>query len=815
VKIPLSWLREWVSPPPEWTARDLGDRLTQAGFEVEALILAAEAFHGVVVAKILSVEPHPEAQKLQVCQVSVGDQADGSPTTPLQIVCGAANARAGLVTALATIGAVLPGDKKIGQAKLRGVDSHGMLCSARELSISDDSSGILELPSDAPLGIDLRKYLDLDDVVLELNVTPNRGDAMSVLGIAREVAALAETSLKGAVASSTGSLSTTALRPVPNIEGGSIALHLEPHAGAARLLARVVTGVDNTRTSPLWLRERLRRAGLRSISPIVDVTNYVMLELGQPLHAYDKARLHGGLTARRAHSGDTLTLLDGREVILDPDVLVIADDRAPIGMAGIMGGAGTAISAQTVDVVLEAAWFKPAVIAGRARRFGLFTDAAQRFERGVDWRGQERALQLAKRLILDIAGGSAQAVVTAELPEELPLTHRVPLRYKRLERLLGISVAPSQVEQRLRSLGLEVSAQEGGWSVTPPSWRFDLAIEVDLIEEVGRVGGLDAIEEQEPKLTIMPRPLPADRVDGRAVLRTLAGRGYQEIITFGFVDPAMQRVLFSDAVAREQTIELVNPISSDLAVMRSSLWPGLISVARTNLQRQQSRMRLFEIAHRFVRDGDQYREWQSLAGLALGARLPEQWGTAATPVDFFDVKEDLEALFALRGKDTSFRFEPGALECLHPGRSAKILQGERVIGYVGELHPNVVCSFNLTYAPIVFELDYLATFGAKVAQFREVSRFPQIRRDISVTVPVEVAYAALRERVSLIAGGLLQQIGAFDLYQGKGVEIGRKSVALGLILQDLSRTLTDDDADRIVHAVLADLQSSLDARIRE
>jgi phenylalanyl-tRNA synthetase beta chain len=424
-------------------------------------------------------------------------------------------------------------------------------------------------------------------------------------------------------------------------------------------------------------------------------------------------------------------------------------------------------------------------------------------------------LALAKRLMLDIAGGNAGPVLAAELPDELPHPQNVSLRYKQLERLLGASVAPSHVEHRLRSLGLEVSANSGGWSVAPPSWRFDIAIEADLIEEVGRIGGLDTIDEKVPSMAIEPRVLPSGEVESRAVLRTLAGRGYQEVITFGFVDPVLQRQLFADEPHAQSSVELVNPISTDLAVMRLSLWPGLIQVAKTNLQRQQNRVRVFEVAHRFAREGDTHREWKSLAALALGARLPEQWGVPATALDFFDVKGDLESLFALGGSAEEFSFEPGALSCLHPGRSARILRSGKPVGYIGELHPNLVRQLDLTYVPILFEVDYLGTFSAKLAQFREVSRFPQIRRDISVTVPEHVSFAALRERVSLTASDLLQQISAFDLYQGKGVENGRKSVALGLILQDLSRTLTDEDADRVIHAVLADLQSNLDARIRE
>jgi len=812
VKLPLSWLREFVQIPPDWDARELANRLTQAGFEVEALTPAAEPFSGVVVAKIISAEPHPQASKLQVCRVDGGG-------TELQIVCGAPNARAGLVTALAVVGARISSDKNITTAQLRGVESQGMLCSSRELALGDDLDGIMELPDDAPLGLDLRKYLNLDDSILELNITANRGDAMSVLGIAREVAALADISLKGSIVA-TGTLLNPQIRSsAPNVEGQEIALRLEPHAGAARLLARVVRGVDNKQHSPLWLRERLRRAGLRSISPVVDVTNYVMLELGQPLHAYDMSRLHGGLSARRATAGERLQLLDGREVQLDTDILVIADDEGAVGLAGVMGGAGSSISAETTDIVLEAAWFKPEMIAGRARRFGLQTDAGQRFERGVDWRVQERALGLAKRLILDIAGGTAGPVITAELPDELPRTPTVSLRYKQLERLLGLSVAPSHVEQRLKSLGLEVSTTSGGWSVQPPSWRFDISIEADLIEEVGRIGGLDVIEERAPQMSIEPRPTLSNQVEERVVLRTLNGRGYQEVITFGFVDPALQRQLFPS----QPSIEVVNPISADLGVMRASLWPGLINAARTNLQRQQSRVRLFEIAHRFLPDGPDgkgYREQKMIAGLAVGARLPEQWGVKATPVDFFDVKDDLLALLSLgggggNGGEEEITFEPASLSCLHPGRSARVKKGGIEIGYIGELHPNLVRSLDLTYAPMLFEADYLGTFSAKLAQFREVSRFPRIRRDISVTVPEHVTFASLRERVSLAAGDLLQKLSAFDLYQGKGVESGRKSVALGLILQDLSRTLTDEDADRVVHAVLADLQSKLDARIRE
>ena len=815
MKLPLSWLRDWVDLPADWDARELARRLTDAGLEIEGITGAAGAFSGVAIARILSAERHPQADKLWVCRVVTGEGDSGA--APLQIVCGAANARVGLVSALARVGAVLANDLKIGTATLRGVESQGMLCSARELGLGEAADGIIELPDDAPLGADLRAYLDLDDSILEVNVTPNRGDAMSVLGIAREVVALTGAALK-----TPARLAATAGE---DAAGGTVsrdgfAVTLQPGAGAPRLLAQVLRGLDNTRVVPLWLRERLRRAGLRPISPVVDVTNYVMLELGQPMHAYDLSRLRGGLAARNARAGERLRLLDGRELELDAGALVIADETSAIGLAGVMGGERSAISAGSTDIVFEAAWFKPAAIAGRARRHGLQTDASQRFERGVDWRGQERALALATRLLLAIAGGNAGPVTTAELPDELPRIRPVPLRSRQLQRLLGARVAAEDVEQRLRALGMGVRTEKAGWSVQPPSWRFDIEIEPDLIEEVVRIGGLDAIEEHAPSMAIVPRVLTSSEVDEQLVMRTLAARGYQEVITFGFVDPALQRQLFALQPALEQSaIELANPIAPDLAVMRTSLLPGLIAVARENLRRQQQRVRVFEIGNRFIaggsEDGGVFREQKMLAGIALGSRLPEQWGSSATPADFYDVKGDLQGLLALGGGLAEFAFEPAAPGYLHPGRGARIVRGGVSVGHLGELHPSLIRAFDLTTAPILFEFDYSAAFRANLAQFREVSRFPQIRRDISFTVPVDVAFATLRERVSVAAGSLLKQLSAFDIYQGKGVELGRKSIALGLILQDLSRTLTDDDADRVVQAVLQDLRTNLDARIRE
>jgi phenylalanyl-tRNA synthetase beta chain len=793
MRVPLSWLRDFVDVP--WQPKELGSRLTMAGFELEALEKAAPAFSGVVVAEIVEAVKHPQAEKLQVCKV----RAAGPQSEPLlQIVCGAANARVGLKTALATVGAKLPGDKAITAAKLRGVESFGMLCSAKELGLADSSEGIVELPADAPLGTDLRAYLQLDDDILELNVTPNRGDAMSILGIAREVAAL--TGGKIMTPGSVGPNSTPAANSV-------FPVRLSAPAACPKLVSRTVRGINNRGTSPQWLRERLRRAGLRAISPVVDVTNYVLLEVGQPMHAYDLARLKGGLDARLAKADEPITLLDGKEIKLSGDILVIADAEGPVGMAGVMGGARTACTAATVDVLFEAAFFTPAAIAGRGRRFGLVTDAGQRFERGVDPAHQERAIERATKLLIEIAGGSAGPVNVTEDAAQLPRRAEVHLRRARIARLLGTLIAANDVKRVLESLGMGVRADETGWLVTPPPHRFDISIEADLIEELARIVGFDAITEADAigrqKVRALAEQVP---VEAQA-LEILASRGYQEAITYAFVDPALQNKLFPGRVAPV----LANPISSDMAVMRVSLWPGLIKAALENQRRQQDRIRLFEHGARF--EGGV--ETDLIAGIATGSRRPEQWGSDATPVDFFDVKQDLEALFARTGAPEEFAYIVDTLPCLHPGRSARITRSGKSIGWIGELHPQLVQALDFTYAPMLFEVEYLPALAAKMPRFEEISRFPRVRRDLAVVVDEKVSLRQLHERVTFAASSLLRDIRVFDVFRGPGIETGRKSVALGLIFQDNSRTLADEDADRLLAAIRADLSATLGAGFRE
>jgi len=794
MKIPYSWLGEWVKVP--WPAKELGSRLTMAGFELEGLESAAPAFSGVVVAEILAAERHPQADKLQVCKVTTGS----GPT--LTIVCGAANARVGLKSALAMVGAQLPGDVRIGAAKLRGVESQGMLASAKELGLADNSSGILELPADAPLGKPIREYLGLDEPVLEINITPNRGDVMSILGVAREVAAIAGTRVTG-----------------PKIEAprGARAerfpVKLEAPAGCPRFAGCIVRGVNNRAATPVWMSERLRRAGVRSISPIVDVTNYVMLELGQPMHAYDLAKLRQGIRVRLARAGEEVTLLDGKTVKADPDMLLITDSEGPVGLAGIMGGLRTAVQLETADVFFESAFFAPEAVQGRGRRLGLITDASQRFERGVDPSQQARAIARAIALLKPIAGGTAASIVVTENAKHLPKRAAVKLRATQLKRLLGVSLAAARVTKALAGLGMKVSSSAVGWKATPPAHRFDIAIEADLIEEVARLAAWEKIPETDALASQHFRKLPEEQPGERAVLEALAARGYEEAVTYAFVDPALQEKLFPGRPA----LALANPIASDLSVMRVSLWPGLIRAALENQRRQQDRIRLFEHGTRFEPDGEATHEIETIAGVASGARLPEQWGLskeARASADFYDVKADVAALIAETGAAETFIFEPGELAALHPGRAARVLRRGTQVGWIGELHPALVKALDFTYAPVLFELD-MGALAVKRAAFEEISRFPQVRRDLAVVVDEEVTLSTLAERVTLVTSSLLRGLRVFDVYRGPGLEPGRKSIALGLIFQDISRTLTDEDVDRLMASVVTDLRESLNARIRE
>lgn len=792
MKISLAWLREWVDAG--LAPAELAARLTMSGIEVESIEPAAGAFEDVVVGEVLSVERHPGADKLTVCQVA------GGGTSLLQVVCGAPNVRAGMKTALALAGAKLPDGTIIRGARIRGVESNGMLCSSRELGLADEHEGILDLPDELVTGARLRDALGLDDTILTLNVTPNRGDVLSVLGVAREVAAI-----------TARRLAPPALEAVPAVTREKVGVRLEVPTACPRFAGRVIQGVNPSARTPLWMRERLRRAGIRPIRPVVDVTNYVMLELGQPLHAYDLRQLQGAIEVRMARAGEKLKLLDGREVALDSAMVVIADATAPVGLAGVMGGEKSGIAVDTTDVFLEGAYFPPDTVAGVARRLGLVTDAAQRFERGVDPRGQERAIERATELLLAIAGGRPGPAVLTQDEASQPKRPGVTLRPERVTSLLGVPVPRAEIEDILRRLGMQVAGAGDVLGVIPPSHRFDIAIEQDLVEEVGRIFGYDNIPRADARMPQRPQPATERAVTRERLRLLLVDRGFQEVITYSFVDPRLQRRMFPDRPA----LALENPLSNELGEMRVSLWPGLVEALRFNQRRQQERVRIFEVGTRFeIMDG-RLVESQVIAGLASGTALPEQWGAGNRAVDFYDLKSDVEGLFALTGRQAGISYVARRQACLHPGRSAAVLDGKLHVGWIGQLQPELARVLELREAPFVFELAIEPSFHSEVPVFREISKYPAIRRDLALVVDEAVTLDELRESVNLAAKGLLRELAVFDVYRGKGVEAGRKSIALGLILQETSRTLTDDEADAAVAAVIERVKGDLKAGIRE
>jgi phenylalanyl-tRNA synthetase beta chain len=787
MKISLQWLGEWVDTGSD--VRGLAHALTMVGLEIEAVQPAAPPLANVVVGEVKSVTRHPDAEKLNVCRVWNGREE-------LQIVCGAPNVRVGMKAPLALIGAKLPNGMEIKQARLRGVESSGMLCSARELGLSEDASGLFDLPAVLQAGQDLVAALGLNDTIFEVNLTPNRGDCMSVAGVAREVAALRKQSLR-----------PPAMKPVEPQSQERFPVRLEGGAACPKFGSRVVRGIRPGAKSPFWMQERLRRSGLRPISAVVDVTNYVMLELGQPLHAYDLNRLHGSIVVRNARAGETLKMLDGRVVELTPDTLMIADERTLLGMGGVMGGEDSGISDETTDVLLEGAFFHPSVVA-RGRRYGLITDASQRFERGVDPELQERAIERATQLLLESAGGTPGPLEITRTPERYPPRSAIRVRHQRVQHVLGAPLGTNIVADCLTRLGMKLEGAAPVWSVTPPSWRFDVSIEEDLIEEVARLYGFDNIPEQNEIAAQRMQPWTETRVRNERAADLLVDRGYQEAITYSFTEPAAQALLLPG-----KAFALANPISAELAVMRTSLWPGLLQALGSNQRRQQQRARLFEIGRRY--GGADGAETEVIAGVVAGSALPEQWGVEAAKVDFFDVKADVEALLDLTGAAAQFRFVPERHPALHPGQSAQIWRGERSVGWLGALHPEHSRRLDLTYPVFVFEIETESGLSRDIPVFAEISKYPAIRRDIAVIVDEGLAVQGLLDTVREAAGPLLHDLNVISVYRGRQFEKGKKSIALGLQLQDTSRTLTDSEADALVARVIEQLTLKLNATIRD
>ncbi|MGQ4275763.1 phenylalanine--tRNA ligase subunit beta [Pseudidiomarina sp. E22-M8] len=795
MKFSEKWLRSWVNPALDQV--ELAEQLSMAGLEVDDVTPVAEAFNSVVVGEVIKCWQHPDADKLQVTEVNIGTD---DPTT---IVCGAPNCRQGIKVAVATVGAVLPGDFKIKKAKLRGQPSVGMLCSNAELGLSDDHDGIVELPNDAPIGMDYRDYLELNDVTFDVDLTPNRADCLGLRGIAREVGVLNRMAVN-----------EPEIQQVAACHDDQRAIELIAAEACPRYLGRVVTNVNVQAESPLWLRERLRRSGIRSIDPVVDVTNYVLLELGHPMHAFDNDKLSGTVQVRMAHANEKLTLLDGNEVTLQDDVLVIADGNKALAMAGVFGGEGSGVTAASKNIFLESAFFAPQAIAGRARRFGLHTDASHRYERGVDPELQRTAMERATQLIIEICGGEAGPVVEAKEDRYLPQPQNVQLRKARLANVLGIHIADDEVTEILERLGFTVSADADGWQVSVPTFRFDIAIEEDLIEEVARIYGYHRIQATAPAAQLRMVARQEAQLTTNKLKQLLVDRGYQEAITYSFVDPKHQAMLFDESAA----LTLPFPISVEMSSMRVSLWPGLIGAVAHNQKRQQQSLAFCETGLRFLPDDkaeNGVRQQAMIAGVRGGKAFAEHWNEGERAVDFFDIKGDVEALLAATGEAQLYTFVADSHPALHPGQSAAIFKNGKAIGYVGAVHPQFEKKLGLNGRTFVFELELAAVQQRRLPAAQPISRFPSIRRDLAIVVPTQLAAGEILKAIENVGVNHLVDLNLFDVYEGSGVADGYRSLALSLILQHPERTLEDQEINAAVKAVVEMLTNEFGATLRE
>ena len=788
-----NWLREWSNPA--LNTEELCERLTLAGLEIGTVEPAAPPLEQVVVGEILSTASHPNADRLKLCKVDIGQPE------PLDIVCGAPNARDKLKVAVALVGARLPGDLKIKKSKIRGEVSFGMLCSGKELELDLDGAGIIELPEDAPPGIALDEYLRLADHILEVELTPNRGDCLSAMGLARDLAAITNTHLQPPTQSSV----PATLSDRPQIE-------ISAPDACPRYAGRILRNVNSDAPTPIWMQEKLRRSGIRSLGLIIDITNFVMLELGQPMHAFDLDKLSGGITVRMANAGESITLLNGDEKQLDSDTLLIADQSGPIAAAGIMGGAESAVSEQTRNLLLESAWFAPAAIAGRARDMGLHTDASHRFERGVDPAIQQLAIERATELILELAGGECGPVVEQCIDAHLPSPAKVLFQPATIGKRLGMEISEKQIGDILRRLGIDLEQQGTDWVATPPSWRFDIAIAADLVEEIARVVGYDAIPAQMPPLTALMSPVSDTQQDSDRLVDALVDRGYQEAITYSFVDPQLQQLFNPEQTA---TVELINPLSSELSQMRRSLWPGLVNALQFNLHRQQNRIKLFEIGQVFNPFDKEVLQPTVISSIITGPLRPESWAEEQKSVDFFDLKGDVEYLLQSTGSAADFAIEAGRHAALHPGRSAQIKQGEDSVGWLGELHPNIAAELGISGRVYLSELMIEPLLQRALPAYQTVSRFPSLRRDLALLVDMSVTAASLEQSVRKAAGQDLQEFRVFDVYQGTAIAANKKSIAVGMSIGNSTRTLTDDEVEALVQRVLEALERDHGARLRD
>jgi len=787
MKFSENWLREWVNPAID--TEQVVKQFTMAGLEVDSFEPVAGEFTKVVVGEVLSVQPHPNADKLRVCKVNVGEDES------LNIVCGAPNVCEGMKAPTAMVGGKV-GTMKIKKSKLRGEPSHGMLCSAKELGLEDNAEGLMSLANDAPVGQDIREYLNLNDTSIDIDITPNRGDCLSIAGFARELGLLTRQDV-----------TPVEIPEIPATISDTLPVEILSPEANPHYVGRVIKNVNVKAETPLWMQEKLRRSDIRSISPVVDITNYVLLELGQPMHAFDLNKLSGGIKVRMAQAGEKLTLLDEQEVELDEKTLVIADHEQAVALAGVMGGLDSSVTDDTVDIFLESAFFTPKNLAGCARRYGLHTDSSFRFERGVDFQLQRKAVERATALLLDITGGEVGEIIEVVSEADLPTTPSIELRSRRIQKVLGKAFPQDEVSEILQRLGMSVTQNGDNWTVQPPSFRFDMAIEVDLIEDIARIHGYDNIPSRPPQASLNLSNQPELSV--RQLQAALTQNGYQEAITYSFVDPELQQKVNPAAGA----IALANPIASDMAVMRTNLWTGLLQALQYNQKRQQSRIRLFETGLRFVKTDEELLQQQCISGVACGSRYPEQWDVKEQAIDFFDVKADVEALLQLAG--IPYHFKPAEHEALHPGQTAAIFHNEKQIGLIGALHPKLIAELDLIAPVFLFELQLDDLLAKQVTKFSAISKYPSVRRDLALLISQEFTWQDLLDCVWENVPDILIDAQLFDVYQGKGIESGKKSLAMGLIFQAFSRNLTESEVDDVISQLLATFERRLNAELRK
>ena len=798
MKFSESWLREWVSP--ELTSEQLTHQITMAGLEVDGIEAVAGQFSGVVVGEVVECGQHPDADKLQVTKINVGSAASDGEL--IDIVCGAKNCRKGLKVAVAMVGAVLPGDFKIKKAKLRGQPSFGMLCSESELGLADSADGIIELPLDAPIGTDIRDYLDLNDVTIDVDLTANRGDCLGIKGLAREVGVL-----------NSLTVNEVAISPVAPSIDDSVAINIAAPQACPRYLGRVIKGINLAAQTPLWMVEKLRRCGVRSIDPVVDVTNYVLLELGHPMHAFDLAKIDGSINVRFANKDEKLTLLDENEVTLSEQTLVIADDHKALAMAGIFGGLESGVTKASSDIFLESAFFAPLAILGKARQYGLHTDASHRYERGVDPQLQRDAIERATALLLEIVGGQAGPVIEAVDESHIPAVNHVSLRRTMLDQRIGFHISDDKVSEILTRLGFSIEFNDNVWQVAVPGYRFDISIEVDLIEEVARIFGYNNIPNVSPTASLKMRQHNESQLPVAKLRQTLVNRGFQEAITYSFVDPKIQSLIHPDA----EVMTLPHPISSEMSVMRLSLWTGLLQSVVYNQNRQQNRVRLFETGLRFVPDESAengVRQENMIAGVISGSRNQEHWQLDTIAADFFDLKGDVEALLSHACAADEFEFSKAELPVLHPGQTAAIHRGGRLVGHIGTLHPEIERKLGLNGRTVIFELLLSEITQQNLPWATDISKFPANRRDIAVIVKEQIDAKKVLQLIEKVGGNNLIDLNLFDVYTGKGIDPGFKSLAIALTLQDVNKTLEEKDINDVVETVVNTLKNELDAELR-